>query len=301
MNRLLRFAVALLLLGPCIVPEASAAFTCTANVATVAATYQDNATAVSTQASLMLTCTRGANNDPLTLNYTVAAPGPGNNFSGTRRASALIGGTTYYTGYTLGTASGCAVAWGAGAFTGTFTWAKANDRTTLTGVSHSYFVCIPQQTGAVLAATNANPAYSDTFAISVTDASNSANLVSSSHSVAITVTPICTLPQVPSTIGIAYTTFQASPVTASTPFQLKCTTTDGYTVGVSPTSGTAAGLNYTLDVLDSLSAVVAPAATLTGTGNSQNFSIRATVPAGQAGCTGGSCPASQAHTLTITY
>jgi hypothetical protein len=302
MKRFLRVVAALLLLGPCVALEAAAAFTCTTNVASTPISYQDNALATSTQATLTVSCTRGANNDPLTLTYSVAAPGPGNNFSGTRRASAVIGGTTYYTGYTLGTASGCVAAWStAGAFTGTFTWIKANDKTTQVGIAHSYFVCIPQQTGSSLAATNANPAYADTFAITVNNSAGGAVIGSGSHSVAITVTPICTFPTIPSTINIAYTTFQASQVTASTPFQLKCTTTDGYTVAVSPTSGTAAGLNYTLDVLDSFSAVVAPATTLTGTGASQNFSIRATVPAGQSGCTGGSCPASQAHTLTISY
>lgn len=303
MNRLFRLLAVLLLLGPCFVPDAAAAFTCTINVATVPATYQDNATAMSTQAALTVTCTRGANNDPLTLGYTVAAPGQGNNFSGTRRASAVIGATTYYAGYTLGIATGCAAAWGAGAFTGTFTWTKANDKTTQTGVSHSYFVCIPQQTGTGLAATNTNPAYADTFAITVNNTAGGAALVSSSHSVAITVTPVCTLPQVPSTIAITYTAFQASQVTPSpsTPFQVKCTTTDGYTVSVSPTSGIAAGLNYTLDVLNQGGTVVAPATTQTGTGANQSYSIRATVPGGQSGCNGGACAASQPHTLTISY
>lgn len=301
MNPLFRLIAVLFLLGPCYLADAAAAITCTINASTLAVTYQDNAAAVSTQASLAVTCTRGANNDPQTLDYTIEAPGQGNNFSGTRRASAAINGTTYYTGYTLGTAIGCGSAWGAGTFTGKFTWTKANDKTSQTAPAHAYFVCVPNQTGSGLAATNANPAYADTFAIKVNNSAGGANLVSSSHSVSITVTPICSLPQTPSTIAISYTAFQASQATPSTPFRVKCTTTDGYTVEASPTSGTAAGLNYTLDVLDSANAVVAPATTLTGTGTEQNFTIRATVPAGQAGCSGGDCPASQSHTLTISY
>lgn len=301
MNRFLRFLAALLLLGPGLLPEASAVVTCTINVASVPVTYQDNATTVSSQGGLAVTCTRNANSDPTTINYTVAAPGQGNNFSGTRRAIATIGGPNYYTGYTLGTAVGCAAPWAAGAFTGTLSWTKANDKTSRTGVTHAYFVCVPQQTGPNLAATNTNPAFADTFAITVNDAGGGPALVSNSHSVAITVTPICTFPQTPSTIAITYTAFQASQVTPSTPFQVKCTTTDGYTVSVSPTSGTAAGLTYTLDVLDQGGLLVAPATTLTGTGSNQPFSIRATVPGGQSGCNGGTCPASQAHTLTISY
>jgi hypothetical protein len=59
------------------------------------------------------------------------------------------------------------------------------------------------------------------------------------------------------------------------------------------TSGTILGVNYTLAL---------SAASGTGTGLAQAYSINGNVAAGQAGtCATGSCTASQARTLTITY
>lgn len=134
--------------------------------------------------------------------------------------------------------------------------------------------------------------YSDT--VTVTLRQNLAGILSTTAFGVIVVTPnTCQINTAPGNISFMYTTFQASPATASTTFDTQCTTGLPYTLALDATSGTILGLNYTL----SLSANNA-----TGNGSNQTFSIDGSIANGQAGnCTIANCSGSQTRTLTISY
>lgn len=98
----------------------------------------------------------------------------------------------------------------------------------------------------------------------------------------------------PTTLSMNYTSFSNTAQTGSVSYGVSCTATTSYTMALSSTSGTILGLNYTL----SLSAT----GSQLGTGFQQNYTISGNIPAGQAGtCASGTCNATQARTLTITY
>jgi len=80
---------------------------------------------------------------------------------------------------------------------------------------------------------------------------------------------------------------------ASTSFGVTCSTYLPYTMALDATSGTILGLAYTIGLS-------APSGT--GNGAEQTYTISGTIAAGQSGtCATGSCTASQARVLTITY
>ena len=108
--------------------------------------------------------------------------------------------------------------------------------------------------------------------------------VLSTLNVDITLTSLCQV-STPANLSFAYTSFQATAATASTPFNVTCVSGLPYTVGVSGANVTddAVGLAYSL-------AVAAPIGGGTGTGLSQNYAIDGTIAAGQAGtCTSATC------------
>ncbi len=110
--------------------------------------------------------------------------------------------------------------------------------------------------------------------------------------VSVTVPPICSITNAPGNVVFGYTAFSATVVSASTTFGLTCSNTLGYSMSVSPATGVAAGINYTLSLSPSIKS----------TGLLQTYTITGSAPAGQAGtCTTGTCSASQLTTLTITY
>jgi len=102
----------------------------------------------------------------------------------------------------------------------------------------------------------------------------------------------------PSTLVLNYTSFSATPQTASMGFTVDCTLNTDYSLSISPASGTLVGLNYTL-ALDN------GAATWTGrvgNGLAQQYNVTATIPANQAGtCATAACSGTRATTITITY
>jgi spore coat protein U-like protein len=102
----------------------------------------------------------------------------------------------------------------------------------------------------------------------------------------------CNLSTAPGDVVFDYTGFGAA-ANASTSFGVTCSTYLPYTMALDATSGTLLGLSYT---------VALSASSSTGTGAEQTFTISGNIPAGQSGtCGSGSCTASQARTLTITY
>ncbi len=103
---------------------------------------------------------------------------------------------------------------------------------------------------------------------------------------------MCNLTTAPGNIVFNYTGFGAA-ANASTTYGVTCTSYLPYTMALDATSGTLLGLSYTVNLAASGG---------TGTGVEQSYAINGTIPAGQSGtCGSGSCSASQARTLTITY
>lgn len=115
-----------------------------------------------------------------------------------------------------------------------------------------------------------------------------------SFGVSATIEASCSFTSTPAPITMSYGSFQTTPSTGSSAFQLTCTNNTSYTLTIGPSSGgTLLGLAYSL-------ALSAPSGT--GTGSSQSFSVNGNVAAGQSGtCVNGSCSASQAHSITVGF
>ncbi len=107
----------------------------------------------------------------------------------------------------------------------------------------------------------------------------------------------CYFSVTPGNISMSYISLSTSPVTASSNYSINCTNSTTYTMALNSSNGVLVGLQYTL----ALSAT----GTRTGSGFQQNYTVNATIPAGQAGtCASGSCSATSAvgaHVVTITY
>ena len=108
------------------------------------------------------------------------------------------------------------------------------------------------------------------------------------------VTPAsCNISSPPDTVSFSYTSFQSTPASASTSFTTTCSNNLPYTMALDATSGVLVGVNYTLSL---------SASSATGTGLAQSFTIAGSIAVGQAGtCSGASCSATAARTLTISY
>jgi spore coat protein U-like protein len=135
--------------------------------------------------------------------------------------------------------------------------------------------------------------YTDTVTFGVGNLATGAVYGTDTVTFTTTILPACSFTTPPSNIVLNYTSFATVPSTATSNFQLRCTTTTTYTMALSATTGTALGLNYTLGL---------SAAAGTGSGVAQSYTINANMPAGQSGtCAGASCTATVGRTLTVTY
>ena len=122
---------------------------------------------------------------------------------------------------------------------------------------------------------------------------NSKSVGTTPFTVQVTVPENCVLSSPPGNLAFAYTSFQAVSATASTSFAVTCATNVSYALSLDATTGTLAGLAYTL-ALSTLSQV--------GTGVPQSATISGMIAAGQSGvCSSASCTASAVRTLTVTY
>jgi spore coat protein U-like protein len=112
--------------------------------------------------------------------------------------------------------------------------------------------------------------------------------------VKVTLTSACTLTTAPTDVIFTYTSFQGTAATASTTYGVQCTNTLPYTMALDTTAtNTVAGLTYALAL---------SAASGTGNGAAQSYTINGTMASGQGGtCALGSCTGTEARVLTITY
>ncbi|MCY1168117.1 MAG: spore coat protein U domain-containing protein [Pseudomonadota bacterium] len=161
--------------------------------------------------------------------------------------------------------------------------------------SFPYYMQIPTPQATAPAGIYDDLAVTATIRLSTAAGSaTGAVLAATSFGVSASIQHSCYFSTSPAPLVLNYTSFTASPATASAGFALSCTYNTPYTLVIGPPStGTLLGLNYSLAL---------SAATGTGSAAPQNFSVNGTVAAGQSGiCTTSSCTASQAHTITVGF
>jgi hypothetical protein len=232
--------------------------------------------------SVVVNCTRGANQDPSTVNYTVTF----NTGSYNNRARATVSGTNYHIAYTKAATTSCtpAITTRTGSFTWPTTGPPANRLGTKTATVN-WAGCIAVQSGMAVGT------YTDSIGLTLSNSANGTTAAGTAP-VSITLAALCTFTTPPGTLTFNYTAFRGSALVVNLPFATKCTNRAPYTLSLDTSSGVVAGLAYSL----ALSATSA-----TGTGAAQNYNIVGTMAANQPGDCTGSCTGSKSHTLTVSY
>ena len=264
--------------------QAHAAVTCNASVTSITKGYDPNAVGDTVATgSYTVSCTRLAT-DPNTFNWQLGADNGLHNAGAQNRVQ--LGANTYnYEIYRL-TPYINANRWqdgGTTRFTGTINFGAG----LIVSTSGSFDLRLPgPQT--------VRPAGTYTDMVTVTVRNGSGTMLSqTTFNVSIITIASCTLSTPPGNINLTYTSLQVAAASASTTFNVNCTTGIPYTMALDATSGTLVGLNYT---------VALSQASSNGTGAAQTFSINGNIAAGQSGtCATGSCSGSDTRTLTITY
>ena len=215
----------------------------------------------------------------------------GANYLGGRR---LAFGTNYLSYELYRNYSGCSTPWGSTAITDVYSYANSNtqgnDTTTNPNPLTSGTAYCFRITGG--ANTAVPGTYSDTVQIGIAE-SPTVIWGTAAVTLSTTIVPACTFITQPGAMTLNYTSFSSSPVSASTPFQLRCTNSTTYTLGFDTPTGTVLGLNYNLSL---------NTGTGTGSGVPQGYTVTATLPAGQAGtCSGASCTSTITRSVLVTY
>ena len=249
----------------------------------------DNAT----QGGFSFSCTRppGSGTPSFPATFWVGVDN-GLNFSGTRRVrngSSYIGHALYQT---YGSSTSCSTAWGG---TSGFTFANSETepgKQTAGPFSATYCFLL------IAGSNTATPGtHNDTVTISVRSTNSSGFLWGQTNvTLSTLVNAACSL-SAPPALVIPYTSFSASAVAVTgADYQMRCTNTTSWAISLDALSGTILGLNYTLELLGTVSG--------SGDGNfSPTKQIRGTVGANQSGVCANpaGCSASQTRVLTITY
>lgn len=246
------------------------------------------------QTNFTIDCTR-ASGDPASFAYTVSADnGLYKRGKNTNQAAYTSGATTSYIQYDTFQNSNCTTQFkggGASDYNGTFTFAAGALAQTF---QQTFWGCVfPGQT------TLPAGTYSDTPTLTLT---YGAKVATGSFGVQIATPSTCALTAPPSAVAFgAYVAFGGA-LAASAGFGATCTNFLPYTMTVTPTSGTIAGVSYTL-LLQSASPVMSGTSlNATGSGVQQTYTIKGSMAAGQPGtCSAGTCPGSVPHVLTLSY
>ncbi len=272
-----------------------AAITCTISTPGFSAAYVPSTAAMNiTQTSFTMRCQRNLAGDPTTITYGVRNDN-GLNETGFQNRARFAG--VNYINYDVFANSGCSIVWRNNA---------ANDIVdTITGLTGflpiskitNYWGCIPGSQIGKPAGT-----YVDTLTLSARQGTGGGPVIASGSGLISIVTPAtCTISSPPGNVAFGTYTAFGPIVNANTTFAANCTSLLPYSMALDATGGVVAGLNYSLALNTSGTGGINPL-TSTGTGVAQSFFINGSMPAGQAGtCATGSCPGTQAHTLTITY
>lgn len=266
-------------------PCASAAISCNVTSPGVSGDYDPAAGQTDvTQSYFTVTCTRGSNADPATVNWSVSAnnglnPGGGGNNRAQRGGFGGGGGNRI--SYDIYRDAGCTSRFqGGGTITGSMTFSATGTQSQ----QGNFWMCIAA--GQAVAAGT----FTDTVTLTLTY--NSFFTDTGALAVSIVSPPACTVPAAPGSVVLNYTAFGPL-VNGSTTFQVRCSAGQPYTMALDATSGSLLGLTYTLAL---------SSASSSGTGANQTHTITGSIAAGQAGtCASGTCTATAVRTLTVTY
>lgn len=126
--------------------------------------------------------------------------------------------------------------------------------------------------------------------------------VSDTFDVTVNLTSACRLTTTPGDITLNYTSFAASPASASTSFAVQCTDGFSYDLALSAADASTLGLTIPLVIRNSGdTADVTTTQAQSGTG-STTYLIKASIAAGQQGtCTNATCSSTVSRTLNIVY
>jgi hypothetical protein len=119
-------------------------------------------------------------------------------------------------------------------------------------------------------------------------------VINQPFNVTVNLTSSCTM-TAPTPVAFTYTSFQPTAATSTGgAFSVSCTNTLPYTVAITGASTSVIGLTYALAL---------SAASGTGNGSAQSFTINGTMASGQAGtCATATCLGTDStHTVTVTY
>jgi len=267
---------------------AMAALVCNATATPVQMVYFENDPNPTDGAwTVTINCTRGSA-DPTTSAYTLRADDGFNPGAGSSNQAANGTGVANQMAYDLFRTAPGTGEWGytnATDFAGTI-----NFGTALTAsVSHVFY-------SRIAAGLNKNAKiFTDTVTMRLRYDNGPGNTdVFPTFPVSINNQSVCLLSTPPGNVVFNYTSFQATPATASAAYAVRCTIGEPYTMALDATAGTLLNLNYSL-------ALSNPGGQ-TGTGFPQNFTINGTIAAGQSGtCSGATCTSTAPRTLTVTY
>lgn len=138
----------------------------------------------------------------------------------------------------------------------------------------------------------------------VSTGAQAASTAPENFNVDITLTSACSI-TTPADVVLTYTSFQAGAATsAGGGFTVSCTNLTPYTFNLDASAtaasgGTTLGLNYTLDVQDTVPATVVGG---TGNGAAQSYSIRGQIAGGQGGnCAVSPCNSVVVHTVQVDF
>jgi len=279
--------------------HAEAAITCTLSTTSVSLNYTNGqGTNANASGTITVNCTR-LSTDPTSTTYWVSID-YGSRTGLTRRVFRHGGGTINADRLDVSVyKSGTTTDWintGTGRVNGTLNFGAA--------LSASVPLTYDFRVGAGQTGNTAG-IFDETFITSLQLTTAGAVVATGSFTPTVSITAQCFVGQVasgtqapgaisPSTLTLNYTSFAATPQTATMNFTVDCTRGTSYTLALSPTSGTLLGLNYTL----ALSGTAA-----TGDGFAQPYTVTGSIAAAQAGtCSTGACTATQTGvTVTITY
>lgn len=249
------------------------------------------ATQTITQTSFTVTCTRALTTDPTSVSYTVAA----NNglYANGINNRAILNGASYlkYDVYTDG-ACGSQLK-GNTTIPGAITFAGTGS----VSATISYWGCVQAlQTGL------AAGVYTDAVTLTLSYGPTPQSSASANAPVNIATPATCSISTTPGTVAFgSYIAFGGA-LAASTGFGATCTNYLPYTLAVSPTTGTIAGVTYTLLLQNAAPVMSGTSLSVTGNGFQQTYTVNGTMAAGQSGvCPLTSCSGTVPHTLTLTY
>jgi spore coat protein U-like protein len=268
---------------------ADAAITCSVSSSGFSTAYSPAAAGPTvTQSSFTVTCNRGATSDPTSVSYAASADN-GQNALGINNRAAYSGAFIRYDAYID---SGCGTQW-----KGNVTIGGSMSFTTTGPVSkvHNYWACIGASQTGLAAGT-----YSDLVTMTLNYGPNPQSTYLSSFPVNIATPATCGMSPTPGTVAFGNYVAFGPALATNTSFGATCTNYLPYTVAITPTTGTIAGLTYNL--LLNLSGLTGTTLSVTGNGAQQSYTIDGSMTAGQAGtCATGLCTGSVTHTLTLTY